>query len=115
MKQSPADSGSHELPPGTLELLVLRALSLQPMHGYAIGQHIERLSEDVLRVEKGSLYPALERVMRNGWATAKWGVSPTGRRARYYTITVSGRAKLGEKRFAYDRVNAAIGRVLDGK
>ena len=96
-------------------MLVLRALSLQPMHGYAIAQHIERLSDEVLHIEKGSLYPALDRVQRQGWATAEWRESPTGRRARYYTITASGRKKLGEKRSAYDRINAAITRVLEGK
>ena len=104
-----------DIPPGTLEMLVLRALSIQPMHGYAIGQHIERLSDEILHVEKGSLYPALDRVQQQGWATAEWRESPTGRRARYYTITTSGRKQLGEKRTAFDRVNAAIARVLDNK
>lgn len=107
-------AGDDDLPPGTLELLVLRALSIEPMHGYAIGQYIERLSDAVLRIEKGSLYPALDRVQRQGWATAEWRMSPTGRRARYYTITASGRRKLGEKRSAYDRISGAINRVLDG-
>ncbi|HET7551660.1 MAG TPA: PadR family transcriptional regulator [Gemmatimonadaceae bacterium] len=100
------------LPPGTLELLILRTLTLGPLHGYAIAQHIAGLSDGVLQVEQGSLYPALERLLQNGWATAKWGKSPTGRRARYYTITSSGRKRLGEAISAYDRVSLAIGRVL---
>lgn len=76
---------------GTLEMLILRTLSVAPAHGYAIAQHIARLSDGVFRVEQGSLYPALERLLQKGWATARWGESPTGRRARYYTITRAGR------------------------
>ena len=76
---------------GTLELLVLQTLSLGPLHGYAIAQHIERLSEDVFRVEQGSLYPALDRLQRNGLVKSAWRQTPTGRQARYYTITAAGR------------------------
>lgn len=101
-----------ELLPGTLDMLVLRTLSLGPLHGYAIAQHIERLSNDVLSVEQGSLYPALERLQRAGWATSKWGKSPTGRRARYYTITASGRRQLGQEISEFDRLSLAIARVL---
>ena len=97
---------------GTLDMLVLRTLSLAPLHGYAIAQHIERLSEDVLRVEQGSLYPALERLQRAGWVTSKWGQSPTGRRARYYTITASGRRQLGQEISEFDKMTLAIARVL---
>lgn len=97
---------------GTLEMLILRTLSVEPAHGYAIAQHIERLSDGVFRVEQGSLYPALERLLQRGWATAKWGESPTGRRARYYTITREGRKQLQEKVSDYDRVAQAIARVL---
>jgi transcriptional regulator len=97
---------------GTLEMLILRTLSVQPLHGYAIAQHIARLSQDVLQVEQGSLYPALERLLRKGWATAKWGQSPTGRPARYYTITKSGRGQLEVKSEEYDRVARAIARVM---
>jgi transcriptional regulator len=93
-------------------MLILRTLLLQPMHGYAIAQHIARLSQDVLQVEQGSLYPALERLLQKGWATAKWGQSPTGRQARYYTITKSGRAQLEVKTEDYDRVARAIARVM---
>jgi transcriptional regulator len=97
---------------GTLDMLVLQTLSAQPMHGYGIAQHIERLSEDVLAVEQGSLYPALERLQRKGWVTAAWGTSPTGRRARYYTITDAGRHQLGAEISSFDRVALAIARVL---
>ena len=109
----PADDERSELLRGTLDMLVLKTLTVQPMHGYAIAQHIERLSGDVLAVEQGSLYPALERLLRKGWVTAKWGESPTGRQARYYTITASGRKQLGERVESFDRVMLAIARVLD--
>lgn len=101
-----------DLLPGTLEMLVLKTLSLGPLHGYAIAQHIERLSKDVLRVEHGSLYPALERLLGAGLVTAKWKQSPTGRKARYYTITKSGRKKLGEEVAEFDMISLAIARVL---
>ncbi|HEU4993727.1 MAG TPA: PadR family transcriptional regulator [Gemmatimonadaceae bacterium] len=101
-----------ELLPGTLEMLVLHTLTLGPLHGYAISQHIEKLSESVLKVEQGSLYPALERLQNKGWVTSKWGESPTGRRARYYKITASGLKQLGEETSAFDRVTLAINRVL---
>src|SRR6266480_3453798 len=81
-----ASSSSSELLPGTLDMLVLQTLTLQSMHGYAIAQHIRRLSDSVLSVEQGSLYPSLERLQRKGWVTSKWGETPTKRRARYYTI-----------------------------
>src|SRR6266513_3097400 len=92
-----ASSSSSELLPGTLDMLVLQTLTLQSMHGYAIAQHIRRLSDSVLSVEQGSLYPALERLQRKGWVTSKWGQSPTGRRARDYRIMASGQKQLGEE------------------
>ena len=97
---------------GSLEMLVLHALTVGPMHGYAIAQHIERLSQDVLKVEQGSLYPALERLQRNGWVTSRWRPTPTGRRARYYTITASGRKQLGQKISEYEKISRAVARVL---
>jgi transcriptional regulator len=103
---------SQDLVPGTLDMLILRTVSLGRMHGYGIAQHIERTSADVLRVEKGSLYPALERLLRAGWVTAKWDRSPTGRRARYYTITAAGRRGLGLEVSAFEAMHAAISRVL---
>ena len=103
---------SGELLPGTLEMLVLRTLTVQPMHGYAIAQHIAKQSDGVLQVEQGSLYPALERLLNKGWVTVKWAETPTKRQARYYTITASGRKQLKEKTSDYDRVALAIARVL---
>jgi PadR family transcriptional regulator PadR len=103
-----------ELLKGTLDMLVLKSLTVQPMHGYAIVRHIERLSGGVFNVEHGSLYPALERLQKNGLVVGKWGESPTGRRARYYTITAAGRRKLGDKVSAFDRVLAAIDGVMNG-
>jgi PadR family transcriptional regulator, regulatory protein PadR len=101
-----------ELLRGTLEMLILQTLSPQPLHGYAIAQQIQRLSNDALTVEQGSLYPALERLLQQGWVTGKWGESPTGRRARYYTITASGRRRLGEEIEGFDSALLAINRVL---
>jgi PadR family transcriptional regulator PadR len=102
------------VPPGTLDMLILHSLTLGSMHGYAIAQHIGRLSKDVLRVEQGSLYPALDRLQRHGWVKSEWRETPTKREARYYTITVSGRKQLAEELSRYDRVSGAIARVLKG-
>ena len=101
-----------ELLPGTLEMLVLKTLTIDALHGYAIAQHIEKSSNGVFSVEQGSLYPALERLLGEGLVTAKWGVSPTGRKARYYTITASGRKRLGDEIVEFDKALAAIARVL---
>ena len=101
-----------ELLKGTLDMLILQTLTIQPLHGYAIAQQIERLSQDVLAVEQGSLYPALDRLQKQGWVTSKWGESPTGRQARYYTLTAAGRRQLGAQLAAFDRVSLAISRVL---
>jgi PadR family transcriptional regulator PadR len=98
---------------GSLEMLVLRTLSLGRAHGYAIARHIESLSDDVLRVEQGSLYPALDRLLRKGWVTAEWRRSPTGRNARYYTITRSGRKQLDARAAEHKRIMAAIARVME--
>jgi PadR family transcriptional regulator PadR len=97
---------------GTLDMLVLRTLTLQPLHGYAIAQHIGKLSDGVLRVEQGSLYPALERLLNKGLVTAKWDETPTKRQARYYTITRAGRKLLDQKVDEYDRMALAIARVM---
>ena len=97
---------------GVLEMLVLRTLSLGPAHGYAIARHIERLSEDVLKVEQGSLYPALDRVLGRGLVTAKWRETPTGRKARYYTITAAGRKRLEERAEEHARIMLAVQRVM---
>lgn len=108
----PTRSPRSDLLPGTLDLLVLQTLSIGALHGYAIAQHIARTSNDVLQVEQGSLYPALERLMSAGWITGKWGKSPTGRKARYYTLTATGRKQLGVEVSSFDAVTLAIARVL---
>ncbi len=100
------------LPPGTLEMLILRTLTLGSLHGYAIAQHIAKLSDGVFRVDQGSLYPALERLLNKGWATVRWAETPTKRQARYYTITATGRKQLKAKVTDYDRTTAAIARVM---
>ena len=113
MPRSPSSSASPaDLLPGTLDMLILHTLTVQPMHGYAIAQHIARLSDSVLKVEQGSLYPALERLQRRGWVTSKWGETPTKRRARYYTLTAAGRKQLGTEISSFDRVLEAINRVM---
>ena len=101
-----------ELLKGTLDMLVLQSLTVQPMHGYAIAQHIARLSGEVFAVEQGSLYPALQRLQKQGWVTSRWGASPTGRRARYYTITAAGRAQLRAEAAVWMRYAGAVTRVL---
>ena len=101
-----------ELVPGTLTLLVLRVLDSGPLHGYAIAQRISAVSGEVLRVEEGSLYPALQKMLRKGWVRAEWGQSDTGRRVRTYRLTAAGRAQLAAERAGYDHVNRAIQAVL---
>src|SRR3954451_4924052 len=102
----------NRVPPGTLVMLVLRVLQSGPMHGYAIAQRIHALSSEVLQVEEGSLYPALQRILVKGWAKAEWGTSETNRRVRCYRLTAAGRARLASEMGDYDRVNAAIRAVL---
>jgi PadR family transcriptional regulator PadR len=98
--------------PGTLAMLVLKTLTVQPMHGYAIAQHIERLSGDVLRLQEGTLYPALQAMEMKGWVKSEWRLSPTKRRARYYSITASGRKQLAAETREFDEVVAAVTRVM---
>src|SRR3954464_5330755 len=104
MTPRPIRTPQDELLKGTLDMLILQTLTVQPMHGYAIAQQIEQLSGAVFAVEQGSLYPALERLQSAGLVTAKWGQSPTGRRAKYYTISAAGRRQLGQKISSFDRV-----------
>src|SRR5437660_685101 len=94
-------STKRDLLPGTLDLLILKTISVAPMHGYGIAQHIKRLSRDVLQVDEGSLYPALQRLRQRGWLTAKWGQTPNNQRARYYTITARGREQLGQEEVGF--------------
>ncbi len=107
-------SGKRDLLPGTLDMLILKTLSVSPMHGYGIAQHIKRLSRDVLQVEEGSLYPALQRLRQRGWLKAEWGQTPKNQRARYYTITARGREQLGQEEAGFGELVAAIQRVLRG-
>lgn len=106
-------SDKRELLPGTLDMLVLKTLATQPMHGYAIAQHIERLSRDILQIEKGSLYPALQRMRQKGWLAAEWGQTPNNQRARYYRITAAGRRQLGIEANGFDELVAAIRRIMN--
>jgi PadR family transcriptional regulator, regulatory protein PadR len=101
-----------EMPPGALVLLILRVLRSGPLHGYAIAQRIHSLSSEVLRVEEGSLYPALQKILLNGWVTSEWGTSETNRKVRFYRLTPAGRKQLGAELSDYDRVNTAIQAVL---
>jgi PadR family transcriptional regulator PadR len=101
-----------EMPSGALALLILRVLRSSSLHGYAIAQRIHALSSDVLRVEEGALYPALQRMLLRGWVTAEWGVSETNRKVRFYRLTPAGRHELETALSEYDRVNKAIRAVL---
>ena len=101
-----------DLLPGTLELLILRTLVSGAKHGYGIVEHLRLASKDVLQVGESSLYPALQRLLVNAWATAEWGTSENNRRARYYTLTARGRTQLAAERAEFDRMVGAIQRVL---
>jgi len=101
-----------DLLPGTLDMLVLKTLSAQSMHGYGIAQHLQRLSEAVIQVEEGSLYPALQRMRQKGWIKAEWRQTPNNQRARYYTITAAGRRQLGVQESGFAALMAAINRVM---
>ena len=102
-----------DLPQGTLDLLILRTLALGPRHGWAISERILQVSRDVLRVQQGSLYPALHRLERRGWIKARWGASENNRRAKYYELTRSGRRQLEAETDSWRKLTAAVGHVLD--
>ena len=102
----------NELLPGTLDMLILKSLTREVMHGYGIAQHIQRLSDDVLQVEEGSLYPALQRLQIKGWITSEWGHSVNNRRARYYRLTPAGRKQLEREETNFDRLISAISHVM---
>ena len=106
---------SQDLPRGTLELMILKVLSLDPMHGWGIIKRVQHLSQDIFQVNQGSLYPALQRLKKKGWIRSEWRVTENSRRARYYTLTDSGREKLGEERRAWETSTAAVGRILEAK
>ena len=105
-------SSRRDLLPGTLDMLILKTLVAQPMHGYGIAQHLQRLSEEVIRVEEGSLYPALQRMRQKGWIKAEWRQTPNNQRARYYTVTRDGRRHLGQQESGFLELLAAIGRIM---
>jgi len=107
-----APKGKNELLPGTLEMLVLKTLSIGPMHGYGIAQHIQAISADVLTIEEGSLYPALQRMLKMGWVDAKWGQSTTNRRVRLYTLTREGTRHLEHEVSRLEQMLDGITRVL---
>src|SRR5580693_3090952 len=101
-----------ELLPGTLDLLILQTLTRAPLHGYGIALSIKRLSDDVLTVEEGSLYPALQRLLLQGWVKGEWKMTETGRRARFYRLTAAGKKQLGVELSEFEQMMTAIGRVL---
>ena len=103
---------SIDLPQGTLDLLILRTLSLEPQHGWAISERIQQISSDVLRVQQGSLYPALHRLERRGLIKARWGTSENNRKAKFYELTQAGRRELEIERDAWEKLAAAVSRIL---
>jgi transcriptional regulator len=102
-----------DLPQGTLDLLILKTLALEPQHGWAISERIQQISRDVLQIQQGSLYPALHRLERRGWIKARWGASENNRRAKYYELTKSGRKQLEAEESAWRKLTAAVGQVLE--
>jgi transcriptional regulator len=102
-----------DLPQGTLDLLILKVLALGKQHGWAISERIQQVSNDLLKVQQGSLYPALHRLERRGWIKAQWGTSDNNRRAKYYELTRSGRSQLDSDSAAWRKLAFAVGRVLD--
>ena len=97
---------------GTLDMLILKALALAPMHGWGIGERIAQLSRDVFQLQTGTLYPALHRLLRRGWITAEWRTTENGRRARYYQLTASGRKQLEAEQASWERAALAVKRIL---
>ena len=104
--------GKHDLLPGTLDMMVLKSLTRGALHGYAIAQWLKQLSDEVLNVEEGSLYPALQRLELNGWIEGEWGLSSNNRRARFYKLTASGRKTLASETARYRQMSGAIARVM---
>ena len=101
-----------DMPQGTLDLLILRTLALGTQHGWAIAERVQQMSSDVLQIQQGSLYPALQRLERRGWIKAKWGTSDNNRRAKYYELTKSGRTQLEAEKDAWEKLTAAVSQVL---
>ena len=101
-----------DLVQGTLDLLILKTLALEPLHGWAIGQRIQQLSKDILQVQQGSLYPALHRLEQQGWIAAEWGESDNNRRAKYYSLTKAGRGQLERESESWKRLSGAISKIV---
>jgi transcriptional regulator len=108
----PAESPKSDLLQGTLDMLILKVVALGPAHGYAIARRLQQMSQHVLQVQQGSLYPALHRLEKRGWVKAEWAASDTGREARFYSLTRLGRKQLEEQRENWDRLSAAISGIL---
>ena len=106
------DNPKSDLLQGTLDMLVLKIVALGPMHGYGIAQRIRQISKDVLRVQQGSLYPALYRLEKRGWVRAEWGEAETGREAKFYSLTAAGRKQLGNEAANWDRLSEAVSTIL---
>lgn len=104
-----------DLPQGTLDLLILKTVALEPQHGWAISERVQQISKDVLRIQQGSLYPALHRLERRGWIKARWGTSDNNRRAKYYELTRPGRKQLQAEESAWRKLTAAIGLIVDAE
>ena len=102
-----------DLPQGTLDLLILKAVALEPLHGWAISERLQQISNDALQVQQGSLYPSLHRLERRGWLKAKWATSENNRRAKYYELTARGRKQLETEMIAWRKLTYAIDRILD--
>ena len=102
-----------DLPQGTLDLLILRTLSLGPQHGWAISERVQQVSSDVLQIQQGSLYPALHRLERRGWIKAKWGTSDNNRRAKYYDLTAAGKKQLAVETDSWQKMTSAVTRILE--
>jgi transcriptional regulator len=109
------EDGARDLMKGTLDMLILKALDLDPMHGWGIADRIEVLSRGVFRLQTGTLYPALHRLLRRGWVAADWRITTNARRARYYRLTAAGRKRLDAERQAWDRGALAVRRILDSE
>ena len=105
-------SGQTDVLQGTLDLLILRTIAVGPMHGWAIAQRIQQISDDLLRVQQGSLYPALHRLEHQGWITAEWGTSENNRRARFYSLTRAGRRQIETEMAKWERLSAGVNLVL---
>jgi PadR family transcriptional regulator len=102
-----------DLPQGTLDLLILKTLALEPQHGWAISERVQQISKDALQIQQGSLYPALHRLERRGWIKARWGTSDNNRRAKYYELTRTGRKQLAVEKTAWRKLTAAVAQILE--